>query len=66
MKTSKKSAAARNLDHSRNGSPTREEIALCAHQIWEEAGRPDGRDLEHWLQAEARLQKTRPAPALSA
>jgi hypothetical protein len=66
MKTSKKSAAARSLDHSRNGSPTREEIALCAHQIWEQAGRPDGRDMEHWLQAEAQLRKSRSFQALSA
>ena len=24
-----------------------------AYQLWEAAGRPDGCDLEHWLQAEA-------------
>ena len=26
-----------------------------AHQIWEEQGRPDGRDQEHWCQAEQEI-----------
>ncbi len=26
-----------------------------AYQIWEEAGRPDGKSVEHWLQAEAEI-----------
>ncbi len=26
-----------------------------AYQLWEAAGRPDGYDLEHWLQAEAQV-----------
>jgi len=30
-----------------------EEIKLIAYRIWEEQGRPDGHDLEHWLKAEA-------------
>ena len=30
-------------------------IAARAYQLWESAGRPLGRDLEHWLQAEAEL-----------
>ncbi|MBI4488263.1 MAG: DUF2934 domain-containing protein [Deltaproteobacteria bacterium] len=30
-----------------------EEIRLIAYQIWEEEGRPQGRDVEHWLKAEA-------------
>ena len=30
----------------------RDRIRHRAYQIWENAGRPDGRDLEHWLQAE--------------
>ncbi|MEN9575063.1 MAG: hypothetical protein RL514_2918 [Verrucomicrobiota bacterium] len=37
--------------------PTRDEIALCAQSIWEEEGRPHGRDLEHWLRAETRLRQ---------
>lgn len=31
-------------------------IAHLAHQLWEEQGRPAGRDLEFWLAAEARLR----------
>jgi hypothetical protein len=26
-----------------------------AYQIWEEAGRPEGKAVEHWLQAEAEI-----------
>lgn len=37
--------------------PTHDEIALCAMTIWVEEGRPQGRDLEHWLLAEARLRQ---------
>ena len=32
------------------------EIRLRAYQIWEAAGRPDGRALNHWLAAEAQLR----------
>lgn len=31
------------------------EIARCAYSIWERAGRPDGKALEHWLEAEAEI-----------
>ncbi|KAF0181641.1 MAG: hypothetical protein FD161_314 [Limisphaerales bacterium] len=37
--------------------PTHDEIALCAMTIWVEEGRPQGRDLEHWLLAESRLRQ---------
>jgi hypothetical protein len=33
-----------------------EKIAMRAHRIWEEAGRPHGCETEHWLQAERELQ----------
>jgi hypothetical protein len=29
------------------------EVRLIAYELWENDGRPDGRDLDHWLQAEA-------------
>lgn len=32
-----------------------EEIAHCAYLIWESEGRPEGRALMHWMQAEVRL-----------
>lgn len=36
--------------------PTHDEIALCAMTIWVEEGRPQGRELDHWLLAETRLR----------
>jgi hypothetical protein len=35
--------------------PSSEPIAALAYSIWEQEGRPHGRDVEHWFQAEARL-----------
>jgi hypothetical protein len=37
-------------------SPGHDDIAQCARLLWEQEGRPEGRDVEHWLQAEARLR----------
>jgi hypothetical protein len=36
--------------------PTPEQIACAAYAIWENEGRPHGRDLAHWLQAEEQLK----------
>ena len=36
-----------------------EEIAERAYQIFEREGRTDGRDMEHWLQAERELRMER-------
>ncbi len=33
----------------------RDEVTLKALQIWRAAGRPTGRDLEFWLQAEVEM-----------
>jgi hypothetical protein len=30
-------------------------IRECSYQIWEQEGRPEGRHLDHWLQAEHEL-----------
>ena len=35
--------------------PTDDEIAVCAYFIWEQEGKPLGRALDHWLQAELQL-----------
>lgn len=35
----------------------REEIRARARELWEENGRPSGRDLEFWLQAEREIQE---------
>ncbi len=40
-------------------------IANLARQIWEQEGRPVGRDLEHWLRAEQALRAST-IPATSA
>jgi hypothetical protein len=34
-----------------------ERIRQRAHQIWEAEGRPEGRQAEHWAQAEGELQR---------
>lgn len=36
-----------------------DEVAQCAHQIWQEYGQPSGRDEEIWYEAERRLQAGR-------
>ena len=37
-------------------TPTLEErFRARAHEIWEREGRPEGRDLAHWHQAEAEI-----------
>lgn len=38
--------------------PSQTEIAVCAFFIWEAEGRPQGREREHWLQAEMQLEAT--------
>jgi hypothetical protein len=43
-----------------SGPPiAQEEIAALAKSIWEQSGRPAGRDIEHWLRAERALRHER-------
>jgi len=42
---------------------TRQEVQLRSYRIWERAGRPQGRDWEHWFQAEAELAREQAAIA---
>lgn len=37
-----------------------EQIRERAFQLWDEAGRPEGQDLDYWLQAENQLQGEAP------
>ena len=37
--------------------PTHEQIAKAAHDLWVERGRPAGRDIEIWCEAERRLAR---------
>jgi hypothetical protein len=46
-------------EHSGSSAPAPEEIALCAYLIWENEGRPRGREREHWFQAETQLMACR-------
>jgi hypothetical protein len=36
--------------------PTDDQIRNRAHQLWEQAGKPEGREDEFWHQAEQELQ----------
>jgi hypothetical protein len=36
--------------------PSPNEIARCAYLIWEREGRPTGREMQHWFEAEAQLR----------
>lgn len=51
-------------------TPSREishdQIAERARAIWQERGQPEGRDLEHWLDAERELREPGQPPASSA
>lgn len=40
--------------------PTESEIQYAAFLLWEEQGRPTGRDLEIWLEAKERLKHILP------
>lgn len=41
---------------------TEEQIRNYAHQLWETAGRPEGRDTEFWHAAEVELNAERESP----
>ena len=47
--------------------PDHAEIAKRAYILWEIEGRPSGKDLDHWLRAEAEMQVefTKPADETS-
>jgi hypothetical protein len=36
--------------------PTNDQVAALAYAIWLDRGRPEGRDMEHWLEAERQLR----------
>jgi hypothetical protein len=36
--------------------PSKNEIAFVAYKLFEEEGRPHGRDFEHWIRAEQLLK----------
>ena len=44
----------------------RERILKKAYEIWEAEGRPSGRDMEHWVQAEVALAAKKAKPKAKA
>jgi hypothetical protein len=38
--------------------PTQQQIRIRAHELWEQAGKPEGRQHEFWHQAERELRET--------
>ena len=52
------------LQYRRAARRTKEEIRARAHELWEQHGRPVGRDEEFWLRAESELEeRDTPPPA---
>lgn len=43
----------------------REKIEQRAYEIWENEGGPHGRDVEHWLRAEAEIMRSMATPTPS-
>lgn len=52
---------ARKKDHV-DAQASNETTAARAYQLWEQEGCPHGRDLEHWLRAEAEQEARLEAP----
>ena len=47
------------LRQRREARRIKQDITIRAHEIWEQNGRPSGRDLEFWLQAESEISERR-------
>ena len=47
-------------------APSADEIRRRAYRIWEEEGRPHGRDAEHWSRAERETAESAERPERSA
>ncbi len=45
------------LQRRQDARRTRHRIKARARELWEQNGRPSGRDVEFWLQAEAELER---------
>lgn len=41
--------------------PSPDEVSRRAYELWEKDGRPEGRELEHWLRAENELRSRQTA-----
>ena len=56
--TAPATAAARAVTPAPATEITSEQIARRAYSIWEQQGRPAGKESEHWLQAEQQLKSS--------
>jgi hypothetical protein len=45
--------------------PTKEQLIHRAYELWEQAGKPDGRDQEFYHQAEQELNESTSSPPLT-
>jgi hypothetical protein len=45
------------VEGNKMAKPTEEQIRMRAHELWEQAGKPDGREDEFWHLAERDLQE---------
>jgi hypothetical protein len=41
------------------GNVSPDDVSRRAYELWEQEGRPEGRELEHWLRAEGELRSRR-------
>jgi hypothetical protein len=48
------------LRQRREARRAKQAISARAHELWEQNGRPTGRDLEFWLQAESEISERHP------
>lgn len=42
--------------HGQRSEPAADPVAVAAYHLWEQAGRPDGLDQEHWYRATEQLR----------
>lgn len=49
------------MNSSQDDMPSQDSISARARRIWEQAGRPEGKDLDHWLRAERELRGEGPS-----
>jgi hypothetical protein len=42
-----------------HSQPSHDDIEVCAYSIWVFEGKPEGRALDHWLQAEMQIAAAR-------
>jgi hypothetical protein len=50
-----RTTVAAKVSHVSTRRPTEADIAVRAYEIYEREGRPEGRDVAHWAQAETEL-----------